>query len=84
MIQLYILRLLDGRHYCGITNNLERRFNEHRNKLQSWASKVGVVEIVYTRSFDTRKQAARTERKIKVFGVSKYLKYVRINKKDKF
>lgn len=84
MIYLYILKLVDSRHYCGITNNLERRFNEHKNKLKSWASKVGVVKIEYVRIFDDRKQAARVEKKIKVFGVSKYLKYVSINKKDKF
>lgn len=83
-INLYILSLKDGRFYCGITNNIERRFKEHTDKLKSWASKIGVIKIEYVRIFDDRRQAAKMERKIKVFGVKKYLQYFRVHKKDKF
>ena len=83
-VNVYILKLKDGRYYCGITNNLVRRFKEHTEKVQSWASKVGVIKIEYTREFDTRKQAAIMEKKIKVFGVGKFIKYFRVHKKSKF
>lgn len=83
-IYLYILKLVDGRYYCGITNDLVRRFKEHSESYKSWASKVGVIKIEYTRSFDTRKQAARMEKKIKLFGVSNFMKYFRLYNKSKF
>lgn len=84
MIKLYILKLIDSRYYCGITNDIERRFKEHTKQRKSWASKVGVVRIEYIRTFDDRKQAARMEKRIKLFGVSKFMKYFRVHNKSKF
>ena len=81
---MYILSLKDGRHYCGITNNVDRRLNEHKNKRKSWASKIGVIKIEYVVRFDDRKQAAKTERKVKIFGVTKFLRYFRVHHKSKF
>jgi len=83
-VNVYILSLKDGRFYCGITNNIARRFTEHTQDFKSWASKQGVIRVEYIRIFDTRKQAARMERKIKVFGVKKYYQYFQLYKKDKF
>jgi len=71
-------------YYCGITNDMERRLKEHSKKGKSWASKIGVVKLEYIRTFDERKQAARVERKIKLFGVSKFIRYFRVHKKEKF
>ena len=81
---LYILSLKDSRYYCGITNDIDRRFKEHSKGRKSWASKVGVIKIEYIRRFDERKQAVKVEKKIKLFGVSKFIRYFRVHKKEKF
>jgi len=83
-VSVYILSLKDRRFYCGISNNVARRLKEHKTKGQSWASKIGVVKVIYVRVFDDRKQAARIERKIKIFGVGNFIKYIRVHKKSKF
>lgn len=83
-VYLYILKLIDDRYYCGITNNLDRRFNEHNKNKKSWASKIGVICIVYSKAYDTRRIAAKMEKRIKLFGVKKYIMYLRLNHKSKF
>jgi putative endonuclease len=77
-VSMYILKLKSGLFYCGITNNVERRYKEHSEGKKSWASKVGVVKIVYVKTFDDRRQAVREEKRVKVFGVSKFVKYLRL------
>ena len=83
-IYLYIIRLRNSMYYCGITNDIERRLKEHSKKGKSWASKVGIIKVEYISKFDERKQAAKMERKIKIYGVSKFMKYLRVHNKVKF
>lgn len=80
---VYILSLSDGKFYCGITNDINRRFNEHKFKKSSWASKVGVVKLVWSELLESRTQARKREVYIKNFGVSRYVKYLRLNNKLK-
>lgn len=73
-VYVYILLLGDGTFYCGITNNLLRRSDEHNNGNKSFASARKPCKIVWSVKMPSRKQAAWLEKKIKNRGVKKYLR----------
>jgi putative endonuclease len=81
LFYVYILSLSTGKFYCGITNNIEKRYKEHSQYKKSWASKQGVKKLIWFESVDSRKVARIREKYIKRFGVSKYVLYLRLNKK---
>ena len=52
--------------YVGITNNLERRIFEHKNKLlKGFTSKYNVTKLVYYEVFNSPREAIAAEKKIK-------------------
>jgi len=52
--------------YAGITNNLERRIFEHKNKLlKGFTSKYNVTKLVYYEVFNSPREAIAAEKKIK-------------------
>ncbi len=80
-VYCYIIESNYGTYYCGITNNVIRRFNEHRQGQSSYLRKFGVKELVYTIELQDRSTARSQEVYIKKYGVAKYVKYLRINNK---
>ena len=69
----YIISTHYGTFYTGITNNLIRRWNEHKQGKSSYLSKFTPKEVVYVEVLSNRKEAAKKERYIKSIGASKYL-----------
>ena len=69
----YIISTHYGTFYTGITNNLIRRWNEHKQGKSSYLSKFTPKEVVYVEVLSNRKEAAKKERYIKSVGASKYL-----------
>lgn len=69
---VYIISTHYNTYYCGITNNLIRRWKEHKFGKSSYLSKFKAKEVVHIEIFYTRKQAAQKEKQIKNFGVKKY------------
>ncbi len=69
---MYILGLSGGMYYAGITNNLIRRLKEHRTKKKGYCHKFLPLCCVYTRTFDTRKEARKEEVKAKLMGPKVY------------
>jgi putative endonuclease len=52
--------------YIGVTNNLERRLNEHRNKLcDGFTKKYNLNKLVYFELFFDINEAIRREKEIK-------------------
>lgn len=52
--------------YTGVTNNLERRIYEHKNKLiEGFTKKYNVVKLVYYEAFGNIEEAIAAEKKIK-------------------
>ena len=52
--------------YTGVTNNLERRMYEHKNKLiAGFSSKYNVNKLIYYEVFNNPKEAIIAEKKIK-------------------
>ena len=67
MAYVYILRSLrDKKYYIGSTDDIEKRVNEHNNKLGAKSVKGKLpVKLVYFEERDDQKEAARRESEIK-------------------
>ena len=62
MFVVYILQGSLGRHYIGMTNNLERRLFEHRSgHTHSTRRLGGELKLVASRGFATREEARQCE-----------------------
>ncbi|MFA6354352.1 MAG: GIY-YIG nuclease family protein [Candidatus Paceibacterota bacterium] len=74
MYFVYILKCSDNSLYTGITNNLERRFKQHKNKKGGAYTRVHpVVKIVHTEKFPNRSDAQKREFEIKSWHRNKKL-----------
>ena len=65
---VYILRTSSNTLYIGQTNNLEKRLKEHQGKSGKSAKYVryfDFVKLVYSESYQTRKEAMRREIQLK-------------------
>jgi len=52
--------------YIGVTNSLERRMYEHKNKLiKGFTEKYNINKLVYFQEFYTPEEAINAEKKIK-------------------
>lgn len=68
MYKVYILRTSKNTLYTGITNNLEKRLEEHKNKGKKSAKYMRAFdnfELVHTEKFENRSQALKREAEIK-------------------
>lgn len=70
----YIISTHYGTYYCGITNNLQRRWKEHVNKQSKYLSIYTAKEVVYISVHDSYEDARREESRIKRIGVGKFYK----------
>ena len=81
MYYLYLIECSDKSIYTGITTDVQRRFNEHKNKKGGhYTSSKQVVKILYTEQFKTRSEASKREAQIKGWRREKKLNLVKINK----
>lgn len=84
MYFVYILECADKSLYTGITTDLERRFNEHKQGIGAQYTKSrGAKKIVYTEEQPSRSSASKREAEIKKFDRKKKLALVRSWKKSK-
>lgn len=72
---VYILKCSDNLLYVGITNNIERRFNEHQNGLNKrcFTFKRRPLELAFYQVFNDVEQAIYFEKKIKKWSSKKKL-----------
>jgi len=79
MYYLYFLLCDDNSIYTGVTNNIERRFSEHKNKRGGhYTSSHKAVKIIYKEVYPTQKEALVRELQIK--GWRREKKLALINK----
>jgi putative endonuclease len=65
-IVLYILRgLSTEKHYIGITNNLERRLQEHRGGSTKGGQVIGDFKLIHTEEFPDYSSARKREKFLK-------------------
>ncbi len=65
---IYVLRCSDNSLYCGITNNLEKRLQDHNKGLSKSAKYTRAkrpVKLVYSEKYDTKSAALKREYEIK-------------------
>lgn len=63
---VYIIECRDGTLYTGITNNVQRRLQEHRTGKGATYTKIhGVKRLLGYRRFKDRSEAMREEKRIK-------------------
>lgn len=72
---VYILKCSDDLLYVGITNNLERRFEEHQKGLNKtcFTFKRRPLELIFNQVFNDVEQAIYFEKKIKKWSSKKKL-----------
>jgi len=70
---VYILKCSDGFLYTGITNNVERRFEEHQKGLNRncFTFKRKPLELIFNQVFNDVEQAIYFEKKIKKWSKGK-------------
>ena len=64
---VYILKCIDNSYYTGVTNDIERRFLEHQDGLDSgcYTYTRRPLELVFCYSFASIKEAIAFEKQIK-------------------
>jgi len=68
----YILRCNDGSYYAGHTDDLERRFAQHRTgAIGGYTATRLPVTFLWSQSFQTRDDAFAAERKLKGWSRAK-------------
>ena len=74
MWYIYILECTDSSLYTGITDNLERRFQERRSgKGGHYTNCNPPVNVIYSEEFSTSAEALKRERQIKGWTRAKKL-----------
>ena len=78
MYYVYLLQCSDGTIYTGITTDVERRFQEHKNgKGGHYTSSRKAVKLLYTEKQKNRSNALKREAEIKGWRREKKLDLVR-------
>lgn len=75
---VYLVECGDKSIYTGITTNVARRFNEHKNgKGGRYTNSRQVVKVLYTEQFKTRGKALKREAEIKRWPRDKKLNLIK-------
>ena len=63
---VYLLECADKTIYTGITTDLDRRLNEHKNKIGARYTRAhGALKMLYSECYGTRSAALKREAEIK-------------------
>ena len=74
MYTVYVLKDKDGKLYKGMTNNLPRRIQEHRNGHTITTAKMSELEIIYTEMLENKAEARKRELYLKTAAGRRFLK----------
>jgi putative endonuclease len=74
---VYILKSLSTlKYYVGSTNDLKKRFNDHKSGYVKSTRNLRPLELVFFKKFDTLKQARQVEYKLKKFKSKEILQRI--------
>lgn len=79
LIYVYILQLVNGKHYTGMTNNIDRRLKEHGDGRSKSTRRHLPVEIKFLARCNGRHEARKMELLIKARGAKKWLDAMRFS-----
>jgi len=57
--------MVDNSYYIGYTQNLEKRLNEHNNGKSKYTSRKMPWKLVYSETFDVKRDAILREKQLK-------------------
>jgi putative endonuclease len=78
---VYVIQCVDGSFYTGSTNNLEKRFSEHKNgKGGHYTRSHKVVKIIYSKQLATQSKALKREIEIKKWKRNKKIQVLNLTK----
>ncbi|MDP2599076.1 MAG: GIY-YIG nuclease family protein [Candidatus Liptonbacteria bacterium] len=81
MYYVYIIQCDDDSLYTGMTNNLERRFSEHKNKIGGhYTASHQVEKVIHTEEFKTKSEALKREAQIKGWRHGKKINLIKFGK----
>jgi putative endonuclease len=81
MWYVYILECEDKSLYTGCTNDLKRRFEQHREGIGSkYTSSHKPIKILFSEECGSRSNALKRECQIKGWSHAKKLKFIQIQK----
>ena len=69
---VYIAKCGDDSYYVGLTDEVSRRYQEHRLGIGARYTKIrGIKEVVYKENFDSSIAAAKREKQLKKWSRAK-------------
>jgi len=68
---VYILLCDNRKYYVGITDDLERRIKQHKNKHSPYTKQFSIIELVYSEKYENRSKAELREYQIKGWSIAK-------------
>ncbi len=71
---VYVLKDKHGKFYKGMTNNIDRRFSEHKQGNTRSTRLMEDLKIVYTEEFDSLLEARKREVYFKTAAGRRFLK----------
>lgn len=75
MHYVYALQSIEHKYiYVGLTNNLQRRFEEHNRGKEQTTRHYRPFKIIYTEKFETRQEARLKEKYLKSGYGKEFLK----------
>ena len=78
MYYVYIIECKDGSLYTGITTDVERRFQEHKNGTGGHYTRAKqAVKVVYSQKYPDRSSALKREAEIKSWSRRKKLELIK-------
>jgi putative endonuclease len=81
MYFVYLIECGDKSLYTGITNDLDRRFNQHKDGSGGhYTSSKQVIKIVYTEQYPDKSSALKREAQIKRWRREKKLNLIKSGK----
>lgn len=77
---VYILLCEDGSLYTGSTNNLQKRFLDHKNgKGGHYTRSHKPMKLIYQETFNTQSESLKRERQIKGWRREKKIRILELN-----
>lgn len=65
MYYFYVLKLKNGKLYCGFTENLRRRIKEHKSGQSNFTSKNGIFDLIFYEAYINKIDAQNAEKYFK-------------------
>lgn len=77
---VYVIQCVDGSLYTGSTNNLEKRFSEHKmGKGGRYTRAHKAIKMIYSEKLSSQSEVLKREMEIKSWNREKKIKILKLN-----